>query len=114
MNDDDLESSNTYTDPEIEESEESVIVNGFRFFPSENEPQMFPTKLTKRSVLKSYPLKIQKQYEMQSQLFGIDLLKYAIMDENYKYIKSQDEFEDIFKDKSPAELRDGDDEEEEE
>lgn len=38
---------------------------------------------------------------MQSQLFGIDLLKYAIMDENYKYTRSQDDFEDIFKNKKP-------------
>ena len=43
---------------------------------------------------------------MQSQLFGIDLLKYAIMDENYKYKRSQDEYDDIFKDKKSVDEED--------
>ena len=110
LNDNELNSSNTYTDPESA-AEPIYFQNGFRFFPSANEPHLFPTKLTKRSVLKTYPIKIQKQYEMQSQLFGIDLLKYAIMDENYKYKRSQDEYDDIFKDKDKKSVDDEDDEE---
>ena len=75
----------------------------YKFFSGVCEPDTRPANLISNAELKTHPIRFQKQYLKQSQLYGVDLLTNAKLTERQKLKRRKEDFEEIFQDKEPEE-----------